>query len=144
VIVIIINSYGGEVYSLLSMIDLIKTAEKPVCTISNGKAISCGAVLLSCGTKGYRYAGELSDIMIHEASQGDHGKNTDIQNSAEQLKKLNDMLMRILAENSGKKNKNFFIKMLKKKSNVDMFLTAVECKKLGLIDHVGTPKLLVE
>ena len=45
IIPVIIDSYGGQVYSLMSMISAIKHAELPVATIVEGKAMSCGAVL---------------------------------------------------------------------------------------------------
>ena len=48
VIPVIIDSYGGQVYSLMSMISAIKHAELPVATIVEGKAMSCGAILFSC------------------------------------------------------------------------------------------------
>src|SRR5690554_4690500 len=50
-----INSYGGQVFSLVAKRDLIKTSVKPVSTIAVGKAMSCGASLLAAGTKGYRF-----------------------------------------------------------------------------------------
>ncbi len=54
VIPVIIDSYGGQVYSLMSMIASIKNSELPVATIVEGKAMSCGVILFSCGTEGYR------------------------------------------------------------------------------------------
>ena len=51
VIPVVIDSYGGQVYSLMSMISAIKHSELPIATIVEGKAMSCGAVLLSCGVK---------------------------------------------------------------------------------------------
>lgn len=142
VIPIVISSYGGEVYSLLSMLDIMKTANKPVATIAMGKAMSCGAVLLSAGTKGLRFAGEMTDVLIHEVSGFSIGKNLDIQNDAEKTKKLNMLLMRILAENCGIKDKDHFIKLAKSKGNIDLYFTAKESKKLGLIDHISIPELV--
>ena len=49
VVPVVIDSYGGQVYSLMSMISAIKSSEIPVATIVEGKAMSCGAVLLSFG-----------------------------------------------------------------------------------------------
>ena len=45
VIPIVIDSYGGQVYSLMSMIAAIKHAELPVATIVEGKAIVTGKLL---------------------------------------------------------------------------------------------------
>ena len=52
VIPIVIDSYGGQVYSLMSMISAIESADLPVATIVEGKAMSCGAVLLTFGEQG--------------------------------------------------------------------------------------------
>jgi len=58
IIPVIIDSYGGEVYSLMSMIASIKSSEIPIATIVEGKAMSCGVILFSCGTEGHRYITE--------------------------------------------------------------------------------------
>ena len=58
VIPVIIDSYGGQVYSLMSMIAAIKNSRIPVATIVEGKAMSCGVILASCGAKGMRYISE--------------------------------------------------------------------------------------
>ena len=139
IIPIVISSFGGQVHSLLPMIDLIKASRKPVATIALGKAMSCGATLLAAGTKGYRYAAPNADIMIHEVSSMSWDKNTDMQNDAKHTKYLNDLLFKMIAEWAGKKDPKFFLKILNSKSNVDWYLTANECKKLGLVDHVGVP-----
>ena len=47
IIPIVIDSYGGQVYSLMSMISAIRASELPVSTIVEGKAMSCGVVLFS-------------------------------------------------------------------------------------------------
>lgn len=142
VIPIVISSYGGQVHILLSMLDIIKGAIKPVSTIAMGKAMSCGAVLLSAGTRGLRFAGENTEILIHEVSSMAIGKNLDIQNDAENTHKLNLTLMRILAKNCKMKDKNYFLKLSKSKGNVDLYFTAKEAQKLGLIDEVSIPELV--
>lgn len=144
VVPIVISSYGGQVYTLLSILDIMKTATKPIATICMGKAMSCGAVLLSSGTKGYRYAGENSTTLIHEVSSLAAGTSSEIQNSAAEVKLLNKKLMHILSENAGKKDKDFFIKALRANNNTDLYYSAAEAKSLGLIDYVSIPKLGVE
>lgn len=68
VIPVIIDSYGGEVYALLSMIDAIDACELTVATIVEAKAMSCGSVLFSCGAEGHRYIGPNATVMIHDVS----------------------------------------------------------------------------
>lgn len=142
VIPVIIDSYGGQVYSLMSMIASIKNSELPIATIVEGKAMSCGVILFSCGTKGYRYITEDATLMIHDVSSGSWGKNSEIQASAEETQRLNDRIYEILAENSNK-TESWFEKKLNKKGRADLFLDCDEAKDLGLADHIGMPKLKI-
>ena len=68
IIPIIIDSYGGQVYSLMSMISDIKHSRIPVATIVQGKAMSCGAILFSFGAEGMRYMDPDATVMIHDVS----------------------------------------------------------------------------
>lgn len=141
VIPIFIDSYGGNVHALLSMLDLIADSHKPVATIAMGKAMSCGAILLAAGTKGYRFAATNTDIMVHEVSSVEFGKMADLDSGVKHTKKMNDNLFAFLASRS-KKDKKFFLAKMKSMGNVDWFLTASQYKALGLIDHVGIPQLV--
>jgi len=142
VIPVIIDSYGGQVYSLMSMIASIKNSELPIATIVEGKAMSCGVILFSCGTKGHRYITEDATLMVHDVSSVAWGKNSEIQASAEETQRLNDRIYEILAENSNKTEK-WFEKKLNKKGRADLFLDCDEAKDLGLADHIGMPKLKI-
>ena len=70
IIPIVIDSYGGQVYSLMSMISDIKSSDLPVATIVEGKAMSCGAVLFTFGENGHRYMAPDATVMIHDVSSG--------------------------------------------------------------------------
>jgi ATP-dependent Clp endopeptidase proteolytic subunit ClpP len=134
-----INSYGGNVYSLTSIRDLIKSSSKPVATICVGMAMSAGAWLLCAGTKGARFASPNSRIMIHEVSSASWGKNSDLQNDAKLTKELNDMLFANIAEDCGisiSKLKS----MIKDNNNADLYLTAQQAKKIGMIDEIVIPR----
>jgi ATP-dependent Clp protease protease subunit len=141
VIPIFIDSYGGNVHSLLVMLDLITNSHKPVATIAMGKAMSCGAILLAAGTKGYRFAAENTDIMLHEVASVELGKISEMDNGVKQTKKMNDNLFSFLASKSNK-DKKFFLNKIKSTGNVDWFLTSKQFKSLGLIDHIGIPQLV--
>jgi ATP-dependent Clp endopeptidase proteolytic subunit ClpP len=143
VIPVVIDSYGGQVYSLMSMIASIKSSELPVATIVEGKAMSCGVILFSCGTEGYRYISDDATLMIHDVSSGSWGKNSEIQASAKETERLNDKIYDILAENSNK-SKKWFHKKLNKKGRADWFIEAEEAIDLGLADMVGLPKLEIK
>jgi ATP-dependent Clp protease, protease subunit len=140
VIPVIIDSYGGQVYSLMSMIASIKSSELPIATIVEGKAMSCGVILFSCGTEGYRYITEDATLMIHDVSAGSWGKNSEIQASAEETKRLNEKIYKILSENSNKSEK-WFNKQLNEKGRADWFIESKEAIDLGIADKIGMPKL---
>ena len=143
VIPIIIDSYGGQVYSLMSMISAINASEIPVATIVEGKAMSCGVILFSCGTPGYRFITPEATLMIHDVSSGAHGKNEEIQASAKETARLNTKIYEILADNC-KKSRGYFIKEVRKRGQADWFVTPGKAKKLGLADHIGMPKLQID
>jgi ATP-dependent Clp endopeptidase proteolytic subunit ClpP len=140
VILINLNSPGGSVFQLMAMRDLIKASPKPVLCFANGMAFSAGALLLTSCTKGYRWMSPSTKLMIHEVATSSEGKSSDIISDALQTEQMNLELLEILAENAGK-HKKYFYNMIRKKNNADLFLTAEECKDLGLIDFVGIPKV---
>ena len=78
IIPVVIDSYGGQVYSLMSMISAIRSSELPVATIVEGKAMSCGVVLFSCGAPGLRFITPEATLMIHDVSSGVFGKSQKI------------------------------------------------------------------
>ena len=100
-ITILINSPGGVCYDGLSIIDTIDYVKSDVSTICAGMAASMGAVILSAGEKGKRYALPHSRVMIHQPLGGVNGQATDILIEAEQIKILKEELCGILADNSG-------------------------------------------
>jgi len=126
---IIINSYGGEVFSLFAILDTLKSIKSPVNTICLGEADSCGAVLLSAGAK--RYIGENSRAMIHEVSTFTWGKVSEIEESMLEIKAINERLIDILATNSNQDKTKLSKLMLK-----DTFLSAKEAVKLGIADEI--------
>ena len=74
VVPVVIDSYGGQTYSLLSMISSIKSSTIPVATIVKGKAMSCGAILASFGEEGLRFMDKDSVMMIHDVASMAFGK----------------------------------------------------------------------
>lgn len=142
IIPIVIDSLGGEVYSLLSMIDIIKHSPVTVATFVSSKAMSCGAVLFSCGDDGYRFISDNAYIMVHEASGGGWGKTEDLKVNTQHTEELNNMLLELLSKNCGKK-KNFFGNMLYKNKNIDIFIDAKRAIDIGLADQIRTPTFKV-
>jgi len=139
VVPIVIDSYGGQVYSLMAMISAIKHAELPVATIVEGKAMSCGAILFSFGEEGLRFMDPNATVMIHDVSSMEHGKVEEIKASADETERLNQIVYKMMARNCGKKD-DYFLKLVHKKGHADWFLDADESKKHGLANQLRVPK----
>ena len=142
VIPVIIDSYGGQVYSLMSMIASIKASELPVATIVEGKAMSCGAVLLSFGEQGMRFADPDSTIMIHDVSSGGRGKIEEIKADVAEAERLDEKIFTMMARNCGKKD-DYFKKKVFSKKHADWFMDAQEAKRHGLVNQLRLPKLSI-
>ncbi len=140
---VIIDSYGGQVYSLMSMISDIKNSRIPVATIVQGKAMSCGAILFSFGAEGMRYMDPDATVMIHDVSSMAWGKVEDIKVSAEETDRLNQKIYTMMAENCGH-HKEYFLDIVHDKGHADWFLEADECKKHNLANHIRIPELKIE
>ena len=143
VIPIIIDSYGGQVYSLMSMIAAIESAELPVATIVEGKAMSCGAVLLSFGEQGMRFADPHATIMIHDVSSGGRGKIEELKADVAEAERLDEKIFTMMARNCGKKD-DYFKKKVFNKKHADWFMDAQEAKRHGLVNHLRVPKLNIK
>src|SRR5881396_3270534 len=97
-----INSPGGSVTAGLAIYDTMQFLTCDVNTYCIGQAASMGAVLLSAGTKGKRYALPNANIMIHQVSGGAQGTASDVERTVEFMFKLKKRLIRILAHHTGK------------------------------------------
>jgi ATP-dependent Clp protease, protease subunit len=142
IIPIVIDSYGGQVYSLMAMISEIQEARLPIATICESKAMSCGALLFGMGTKGHRYAGKTSTIMIHDVSSGAFGKVEEVKADAKETERLNKLVYTMLATHCGKPA-NYFLDVVHSRSHADWYLTAVDAKKYGIADFVGVPEFKI-
>lgn len=142
VIPILIDSYGGHVYSLLSMIDIIQASPKPVATIVTGKAMSCGAVLFTCGSEGIRYIGPSATVMIHDVSSFAFGKVEDIKVDAKETNRLNKKIFSLMEKNIGKE-KGYLLDIVKKRGHTDWYLDAKEAKHHNIANNIGIPELKI-
>ncbi len=126
-----INSPGGVITSGFSIYDTMNYIRPDICTICIGQAASMGAFLLSCGTKGKRYALPNSRIMIHQPLGGAQGQATDIEIQAKEILRLKEVLNGILAKNCGQK-----MQKIVKDTERDFFMSSAESAEYGLIDKV--------
>lgn len=128
-----INSPGGVVTAGLAILDTMNYVKCPIATYCMGQSASMGAVLLSAGTKGKRYALPHARIMIHQpsGSTGPSSKISDMEISVNESKRLKQILTEILAENCNQTYKN-----MEKACDRDYFMSAMDAIKFGLIDKV--------
>ena len=126
-----INSPGGSVYDGLAIIDTMNYIEPDVQTIGIGLQASMGAMLLSCGAKGKRFALPNARVMIHQPSSGTQGKITDQEIMLKEGIFLKKRLAEILAKNTGKK-----VDQIIKDMDRDNWMSAEEAKDYGIIDEV--------
>ena len=126
-----INSPGGSVYDGLAIIDTMNFIEPDVQTIGIGLQASMGAMLLSCGAKGKRFALPNSRIMIHQPSSGTEGKITDQEIALKEGIFLKKRLAEIFAKNTGKD-----LKTVEKDMDRDNWMSAEEAKEYGIIDEI--------
>ena len=126
-----INSPGGTVSSGLAVYDTMQFINCDVSTICIGQAASMGALLLTGGTNGKRYALPHSRVMVHQPSAGYQGQVTDISIHAEEVVALKHRLNKIMAKHTGQD-----IKQIEKDLERDNFMDAEEAVKYGLIDTV--------
>jgi ATP-dependent Clp endopeptidase proteolytic subunit ClpP len=143
IIPVFIDSYGGEIYSLLAMLDIIKYSDIPVATIAMGKAMSCGSILLSAGYPGLRFAGDHSTIMIHDAATVSIGKIEELKNDVGEAERLNDKMFEILDKNCCKPS-GYFQELLAAKKHTNLYLDAKEAFGHGIVDNIGLPTMIPE
>ncbi len=130
-----INSPGGSVTAGLAIYDTMQFISCPVATYCIGQAASMGAVLLTAGAKGKRFALPNARIMIHQPWGGAEGKASDIEITAREILRLKEKLNEILAAHSGKT-----MEEVVHDTDRDHFMSADEACKWGLIDKVVLPK----
>ncbi len=134
-ITIYINSPGGMVSSGLAIYDTIRYVRCPVSTVCLGQAASMGAFLLAAGTKGLRRALPHSRVMIHQPLGGYQGQASDIEIHAKEILNTKQRLNEILAKHTGQD-----IEKVRHDTERDKFLSALEAKEYGIVDHVITPR----
>lgn len=126
-----INSPGGAVDDTLAIFDTMRFLSSPVNTYCIGRAYSGGSVLLAAGAKGKRYILPHAKVMIHQPYGGITGQAEDIRIQAEQIIKMKQELIRILAECTGKSTDD-----VRRDSERDKFFSAEEAVAYGLADEV--------
>lgn len=128
---IYVNSPGGSISAGLAIYDTMQYVRPDVVTTCMGLAASMGAVLLTAGSAGKRFALPNSRIMIHQPLGGFQGQASDIEIRAKEILKMKERLYEIISHHSGQS-----IEKIEKDSDRDYFMSADEAKKYGIIDQV--------
>ena len=133
-IIFYINSPGGSVSDGMAIYDAMQIVKSDVKTICLGRCSSMAAILLSGGTKGKRYITPNSEVMIHEVSTFNGGKIGDVKISFEHSNSLNERIIKILADNTGKDIEQIRQDIQQK----DKWFNSDEALEYGLVDKLLT------
>ena len=132
-----INSPGGSVTAGMSIYDTMQFIKPDVSTMCIGQAASMGALLLSGGEKGKRFALPHSRMMIHQPSGGAQGQASDIHIQAQEILNVRERLNKVLAHHTGQD-----IEVIARDTDRDNFMNADEAVKYGLVDSVLEKRIL--
>ncbi len=126
-----INSPGGSVSAGMAIYDTMQFIKPKVNTVCTGQAASMGALLLTAGADGGRYALPHARIMIHQPLGGFQGQASDIDIHAKEILRIREELNQVLVKHTGQK-----MAKVEKDTERDNFMSAEEAKEYGLIDEV--------
>ena len=126
-----INSPGGMVTAGMAIYDTMQYIKSPVATLCMGQAASMGALLLTAGTAGKRFALPHARILIHQPLGGFQGQATDVDIQAREILRLREELNGIMAHHTGQP-----IDQIHHDTERDFYMSGEQAKKYGLIDDV--------
>ena len=126
-----INCPGGIVYHGLAIYDTMQQVSAPVATYAVGVTASMGTVLLAAGTKGQRYALPHATVHMHPAGGSAQGYAPDVEIQYKELKRIEDLLHRILAQHTGQT-----VEQIAADFDRDRFMSAREAVEYGFVDVV--------
>jgi ATP-dependent Clp protease protease subunit len=128
---IYVNSPGGIVSSGLAIYDTMQYVKPDIATYCVGQAASMGALLLSAGTKGKRFALPNARVMLHQPMGGFQGQATDIEIHAKEILRMKETLNRILSRHTGQP-----FEKIQADTDRDFFMSGDEAKDYGVVDEV--------
>lgn len=141
VLPIVIDSFGGDVYALFSMLDILKGCKLTIATVVEGKAMSCGAALFTCGAEGYRFMGPNATLMVHDISwDNGEGKAEEIRVGAKETDRLNKKMWRLMEKNIGQPS-GYLSRMVQERGRTDWYMTAKEALRHNIANHLRVPSL---
>lgn len=141
-ITVYIDSYGGYVDALNSMLATMRQVPNQFVTVCIGKAMSCGAILLSAGD--YRFIDEGARVMIHQSSSAAWGPTEGQQNDVNENKRLDKQMMDFILGRCGKTFKEYKEALKNKQTDEndqarELYLDSKESLEFGIVDFIGMP-----
>jgi ATP-dependent Clp protease protease subunit len=130
---LIVDSYGGDVYSAIAIVNAMDLITCDVKTLILGKAMSSGAFIFIAGKKGKRFMAPHSRLMLHQASTRMDGRVRDIKSNYEELTQLQTELNGMIAHRS-----NISCEELEELVNNDAFFSPERARELGFCDGILT------
>ncbi|HVK09615.1 MAG TPA: ATP-dependent Clp protease proteolytic subunit [Gemmataceae bacterium] len=128
-----VNSPGGSVTAGMGIYDTMQYVSCDVATYCIGQAASMGAMLLTAGAKGKRFALPNARIMIHQPLAGLRGTSTEFQIYAKEYIRMKKHLNALMVHHTGRT-----LEEIEKDTDRDNYMTAEEAKSYGLVDEVLT------
>jgi len=130
-----VNCPGGVIYHGLAIVDTMRQITAPVTTVAVGLTASFGTILLTCGTKGKRYALPNATVHMHQPwSSGGGGQASDIEIQAREILRQRELLNKILVEQTGQP-----LERIEQDTDRDVYLTAKQAVDYGLVDAILEP-----
>lgn len=131
---IIMNSPGGMVYEAMAAYDAIRGCKNEVHIMVLGHAMSAAAIILQAADR--RLMAPHATLMVHSGTDGFHGHPTDLQRAAEESKRIEDIMKKILLARIRERHPKYSQKQLADLVTFDSYFTAEKTVELGLADEV--------
>ena len=130
-----ISSAGGSVSEMFTIYDLMVLVKKyrDIATFGYGKIASAAVPLLAGGTPGKRHMAKHARLMLHHCSSNVSGPSPNVRTNFNELKKVEDMMVQLLAENSNLSAGEIFNIF---SQNTDEYFSAEEALEMGLVDKI--------
>lgn len=126
-----ISSPGGYCSAGQSICSTMRLIKPPVYVTAHGEIASMASVITSCGEKGHRYILPNTRVMLHQASSGAEGNIQDMEISIAETKRVNEVLLKMLAENCGKT-----LEEMREATRRNLWLSDEEAVKFGVVDEI--------
>lgn len=126
---IFIDTNGGDVQVMWSLINAIRISKTPVYTIVYCMAMSAGSYILAAGHKRFAFPG--ATILVHSGGVGYQGTVEQVESAKKYYDKLDKSTNEFFVTNTKVNSKD-----LKRKGAVDWYMSAKDALSYGIIDRI--------